>query len=165
MRLVDQPQGGEFRCRMFCVWDTGRLEEHEPSADRATVFIRSGILLALGEPRGNVRMVTRYGVLELPMQQIASIVLDSDENGLHVDALTDSSTRRLVEADQLPLRLKLTPVVPATRAWRGALQQGAAGPGAYAAASSSPRIPPSWMGWRRSSSATMMFWSERCMAS
>jgi hypothetical protein len=122
-----------------------RADEHDPSADRATVFLRSGDILALAAPQGTVRIVTRYGAVELPLQRIASMVLDSDENGLHVVRLTDGSHfGAILESDQLPLRLKLLPIVPATRPESGATANGDVrfGPGTISRVIFNSKIDP-----------------------
>lgn len=86
-----------------------RPDEQEPAADRPTVLLRAGDVLAIEPLEAPVRMVTRYGVLQIEPALIANIVFDSEDTGLHTVHLIDgSSFGALIESDQLAFKLKFT---------------------------------------------------------
>jgi hypothetical protein len=69
----------------------GPDEPEEWTFDKPFVLMRSGDRVDVEMPAGPIDVTTRYGLLHLDPQSIASILFQSDDNGVHEVLMTDGS--------------------------------------------------------------------------
>jgi hypothetical protein len=88
-----------------------RKGPHEPEEwtfDKPMVVLRSGDRMIVQPPARPLEVVTRYGLLKLPVDVVASAVLASEEHGVHEIMLTDGSRfSGLVAGDSFEMKLAI----------------------------------------------------------
>jgi small nuclear ribonucleoprotein (snRNP)-like protein len=78
----------------------------EPPANKPYVLLRGGDRICVKMPPNPIDVLTRYGLLKLKPEQIASIVFQADDQPVHSITLTDGSQfAGLVSADQFQFDL------------------------------------------------------------
>lgn len=82
-------------------------EPEEWAFDKPTLLMRTGERVVVQMPTATMEVVTRYGRLSLTPQTIASVILQSEEHGVHEIILTDGSRfAGLLVADTFGMKLE-----------------------------------------------------------